>query len=331
MHIAIRELRGLVEKALSKRFDVEAVQLITDAILFGQLSGKTSHGIIRLVTGTKYSILNQIPSAKPEVINKTAISKVIKGNGNPGVLIAALATREVIEIAKGHSVGFVGTVGTTSTSGCLSYFLEKIGREDLIGIVMAQSEPSMVGFNSRERLFGTNPIGFTVPGKTAPFIFDMATSAVSYGELYRALAVNESLPENVAVDALGKATVDPQKAIEGALLPFDRSYKGSALAMVVELLAGAWPGASCVGIGEEYGWGNLFIAFSPSLLEDTTEFKLRITKCIDRIRNATTTNGKKVRIPGETCIAARDQCIRRRKVEVDEVLIKRLKEFISRS
>jgi len=48
----------------------------------------------------------------------------------------------------------------------------------------------------------------------------------------------ESIPEGIAIDSEGKPTTDPAEAIKGAMFPFDRSYKGSGLGMVVEIMAG---------------------------------------------------------------------------------------------
>ncbi len=54
------------------------------------------------------------------------------------------------------------------------------------------------------------------------------------------------LPPGVGLDANGKATTDPGEVLEGVLLPFG-GYKGSALAMMVELL--------CAGlIGEGFSF-----------------------------------------------------------------------------
>ncbi|MGV6848156.1 MAG: Ldh family oxidoreductase, partial [Marinibacterium sp.] len=45
------------------------------------------------------------------------------------------------------------------------------------------------------------------------------------------------LPEGVAIDKDGNPTTDPQAALDGAMLTFG-SYKGSALSIMIELLAG---------------------------------------------------------------------------------------------
>lgn len=43
---------------------------------------------------------------------------------------------------------------------------------------------------------------------------------------------------DVAYDSEGKETTDPAAALAGAIRVFDRSYKGSHIALMVEILAG---------------------------------------------------------------------------------------------
>ena len=86
--------------------------------------------------------------------------------------------------------------------------------------------------------FGTNPISFAWPrpGKM-PVVFDMATAAMAMGEVQIAARENHSVPIGTGLDADGVDTNDPKRIVNGGvLLPFG-GYKGSAIAMMVELLA----------------------------------------------------------------------------------------------
>lgn len=323
MRIKIFELEKLVKNCLRRKYDREDSDLIAEVILFGELSGKTSHGIVRLNTGGS-SAMAQDPAGKPKLIHKSNLSCLIDGNGNPGMLIGQLAAGEVIAIARKSGFGVVGTRNTNSSSGCLSYYLEKIAKENLIGIIMAQSPASIAPYGGIQPLFGTNPISFGIPANPRPLIFDMATSAISFGALLKAKVVGQQLPKNVAVDKNGNPTTDPSKAIEGATLAFDNSYKGSGLAMMVEILAGLWPGADFGGQNEPGGWGNLFMAFSPNLLLDEGEFKEKTRLLIETVRNSKTKHGGKVRISGETTLDTRDKNLRIGEIEVDDKLIEEI-------
>lgn len=242
------------------------------------------------------------------------------------MLVGPMAMTEVIRLAKESGFGIVGTKEGIGSSGCLSYYLEKISKENLITIVMAQSPVSTAPFGGFIPLFGTNPMSFGIPSKPTPLIFDMATSAITVGAMVRARELGIKLSENVSVDKEGNMTTDPVKAIEGATLAFDNSYKGCGLAMMVEILSGLWPGADYSGLNISGGWGNLFMAFSPDLLINIDEFKNKTEQLIKTIRNSKTKDGSKIRIPGENTIKKRDDCLKSGYIEVDEILLNKIKE-----
>nr|WP_242696596.1 Ldh family oxidoreductase [Bordetella bronchiseptica] len=89
-------------------------------------------------------------------------------------------------------------------------------------------------------VYGTNPLAFAAPRKGhSPLVFDLATSAVAFGEIRLAAQHGESLPQGYGLDAQGQPTTSPEAIIAGgSLLPFG-AHKGSALAMMVELLSAA--------------------------------------------------------------------------------------------
>ena len=329
MKMKVTELRELVEKCLRTKYDEEDTRRIADVVMFGQLSGKTSHGLVRLIVGGA-SVMAMKPEGKPEVKKVTKLSSLIEGKENPGMLVGAMAMEEVIRIAKENGFGMVGTKGSRSTSGSLSYYLEKIANEDLIGIVMAQSPVSTPYFGGIEPLFGTNPVGFGIPAESRPLIFDMGTSAISFGAILKAKATGQKLPEGVALDSEGNPTTDPAKAVDGATLPFDGSYKGAGLAMMVEILSGALPGADFSGLNPNGGWGNTFMAFSPALQQDVDDFKAKIKEIVDRVRSSKTKDGCPVRIVGEATIKARDEALNSGEIEVDEELVKAAGNYLER-
>ena len=174
MKIKIKKLRSLAMKAMSKRYDEEYSSRMADLVMFGEMSGRVSHGLVRLLVGA--SILSQNPTGKAEIDKVTKLSSMILGNGNPGMLVGSLACDEVIRIAKENDFGIVGTRGSFCSSGSLTYYLEKIAKENLIGIVMAESSTSTPPFGGIEPLFGTNPIAFGIPNSPRPVIFDMGTN-----------------------------------------------------------------------------------------------------------------------------------------------------------
>jgi LDH2 family malate/lactate/ureidoglycolate dehydrogenase len=323
MTIKLPELRELVHKILLTEYAADHAEMIADVLLFGELSGRPSHGLLRLLR-ENFGVFVEGTVGTPEYIHKTKVSTLIDAKGNAGMLIGPLAMREVIRLGKENGIGIVGTKGSVNTTGAVSYYCEAIAKENLISIIFTHSSLFMAPFTSKKALFGTNPISFGIPAKPLPIIFDMSTAAITFGEVAHHKAAGKPLPPDVAIDSTGEVTSDAAKAMEGALLAFGNSYKGSGLAMMVEILGALWTGANFEGENTQGGWGNLFMAFSPELLSDMESFKEKTAKFIHTLRNAETRDGKPIRIPGENSLLTRDANMEKGEIEIPDKLYKQL-------
>jgi LDH2 family malate/lactate/ureidoglycolate dehydrogenase len=190
----------------------------------------------------------------------------------------------------------------------------------------SRSPASVNGFGSIDPLFGTNPIGFAFPTKNDPLVFDMATSAMTWYGLVLAKARGENISNNVAIDSNGKLTLDPSRAMDGALLPFDGSYKGSGLGLMIEILAGPLVSSAWVDnktFKEE--WGSLFIAIDPNLLLDVNTFKENCSDLIEKIKSSRKNKeAKEIRLPGECSKLEYKKSLSSGFVEVDEAILREL-------
>jgi L-2-hydroxycarboxylate dehydrogenase (NAD+) len=240
--------------------------------------------------------------------------------------VSQKATDVAIEKAKEHGFGIVGVRNTFSSNGAQAFYAEKIANEDLIGIVCSRSPASTTGFDSIDPLWGTNPIGFAFPTENEPFVFDMATSAMTFYGLVLAKARGEKIPDNMAIDTDGNPTNDPERAMDGAILPFDRGYKGAGLGMVVEMLAGPLVNSAWIDnktFSEE--WGSLFIAIDPNLLVDTDVFKKNASDLIAKVKRSRKKEGiKEIRLPGGRATETRKVAELSGETEVEEVILKEL-------
>lgn len=159
-------------------------------------------------------------------------------------------------------------------------------------------------------LMGTNPIAFGWPGPQGrPFLFDFATSAAARGEVELKRRAGEALPAGWAVGPDGLPTTDPAAALAGALLPFG-GHKGSALSLMVELIAGPLIGdltsrqAKAVENGDSGPplGGELFIAIDPAVFGGET-LDQRMNDAEELFALAKAQPG--VRLPSERRYAAR--------------------------
>jgi L-2-hydroxycarboxylate dehydrogenase (NAD+) len=172
--------------------------------------------------------------------------------------------------------------------------------QDLVGLVIANTEPAMAPIGGKEAIIGTNPIAIGIPSNKNYVSVDMATSTSARGKLLEALRKGEMIPENVALDAEGNPTIDPEAALKGSILPFG-AHKGYALAFMIEILAGplvkAAFGKQVTGTAnpkEMCTKGDLLIAINPSMFGDLEDFKEEVDLFVDEVKSS-----ENVFIPGD--------------------------------
>ncbi|MEM9049278.1 MAG: Ldh family oxidoreductase [Pseudomonadota bacterium] len=128
--------------------------------------------------------------------------------------------------------------------GALSIQVEKIAQVGLIGIMMANAPPAIAPWGAHQPVFGTNPIAFAAPRRAAPpLVIDLSLSRVARGKVMHAKKSGSSIPEGWALDAAGQPTTDPEAALAGSMVPIGEA-KGSALALMVEILVASLAGAN---------------------------------------------------------------------------------------
>lgn len=328
MLIKIDELRSKILSTLSPKFPSDQAEKIAEYFLWAEMSGLKTQGILKM-TGTE-PIQNTVPqNTVPQyafrVERDTKLSQLIDGGANPAPVVFSIATEVAIEKARQSGFSIVGVHNTFSSIGALGFYVEMIAKADLIGIAMARSPGSTAPFNSIDPLFGTNPIAISLPTDQEPLLFDMATSAYTWYGLVLAQAKGESIPEGVAIDSAGVVTTDPALAMKGALLPFDKSYKGSGIGMAVEILTGPLLGSAyCDFETFDKEWGSTVIAIDPTLLVDLAKFKISCSDLIRTIKTSRTSDGEPARIPGERAQASYRAALERGAVDIDEAILKEL-------
>ena len=228
---------------LSNDCDDETATILADLIMKAERDGSLSHGLFRLpayVSGLKSGKING--KARPEV--KKISPSVIKVLGNnclaPMVLNKGLP--ELIKTAKENGVAVLA-INNSHHMAAMWPETEAVAEEGLVAFACTSYKPAVAPAGAIKPLFGTNPISFAWPrpGKT-PVVFDMATASMAMGEVQVAKREGHKVPLGTGLTKEGKETTDPGKIADGGvLLPFG-GYKGSGIAMMVELLAGALVG-----------------------------------------------------------------------------------------
>ena len=242
--LKLDEIFDLAKKTLlANECDNETASVLADLVMKAERDGSLSHGLFRLpayVSGLKSGKING--KARPEV--KKISPSVIKVLGNnclaPMVLNKGLP--ELIKTAKENGVAVLA-INNSHHMAAMWPETEAVADEGLVAFACTSYKPMVAPAGAKKALFGTNPISFAWPrpGKT-PVVYDMATAAMAMGEVQVAAREGHKVPIGTGLNKDGKETTDPKEIVKGGvLLPFG-GYKGSAIAMMVELLAGALVG-----------------------------------------------------------------------------------------
>ena len=147
--------------------------------------------------------------------------------------------------------------------------VEALAERGLVAILFANSPAAMAPWGGSRAVFGTNPIAFACPlvGR-APIVVDLSLSKVARGNIVNAKKRGEAIPEGWALDPQGHPTTDASAALDGTMVPLGDA-KGTALALMVELLAAGMTGANFASeatsfldaVGDPPGTGQLILAF----------------------------------------------------------------------
>jgi delta1-piperideine-2-carboxylate reductase len=247
---------------------------IARAMAVTEAAESRSHGIYRLI-GYVGSIRSGRVSASATPRLHRIAGSFLRVDGDNGFAPAAhaMGASALIEAARSNGIAALALTNCYHFSA-LWHDLDPIVDAGLACWAFTLGQCIVAPHGGSRRLMGTNPIAFGWPrdGERS-FIFDFATSAVARGEIELMSRAGKALPQGWGIDSKGEPTLDPNAALAGALLPFG-GYKGSALSMMVELLAGPLIGeptsreAAALDNGDggpPFG-GELLIAMSPKVL-----------------------------------------------------------------
>lgn len=208
-------------------------------------------------------------------------------------------------------------VGVTNVAhfGAAGFYTRHAADQGFLAIAMSSSSPSVVPFGGRTPRIGNSPMSFAAPGIEHPeLVLDMAQSMTSRGRIRLALERGESIPATWAIDADGNPTVDPRVALEGAVLP-SGGHKGSAMSLMVEMLASGLTGAHLsqdihnsgftntsgpVDSAVDVTVGNLYLVIDAGVFGDGDGVRERATRIAEYVRLSPAAPGfDRVRAPGD--------------------------------
>jgi LDH2 family malate/lactate/ureidoglycolate dehydrogenase len=239
--MGIEEVRGLAEAVLKNQgFSQDQIRSLAQVVVAGQRDECHSHGLYRLLDCVNTLTSGKVVAdAQPEVLDQAP--GIVRVDAKGGFSQLAFEAGLPILKEKAEKQG----IAALAINRCVHFSalwveIEAITNLGLVAIACNPSHAWVAPAGGTRPLLGTNPLAFGWPrpdGKP-PFIYDFATSAVARGDIELHRREGKKIPEGWGIDGSGQPSQDPAEVLSnGALLTFG-GHKGSALSIMIELIAG---------------------------------------------------------------------------------------------
>lgn len=275
--LTIQEIHDLAMTCLLRHgADAENAGAVAAILAGAERDGCQSHGLMRLA-GYVAALDSGKVDGHARPTNRRLAPAVVQVDGHGGFAPLALAHGRplLIEAARKNGIAALSLIDIHHFAALWAE-VEPVAEAGLCALACTSYKPAVIPAGGSKALYGTNPIAFGWPRKSAPpMVFDQASSVMARGEVMLAAREGETLQPGVGVDAYGQPTTDPNSVLKGALLAFG-GHKGSSIAMMVELLAGGLIGESfsfeaAVRDNNDGGppqGGEFMLAINPDLFGD---------------------------------------------------------------
>ena len=224
--------------------------------------------------------LNRFPkfvqSVKAGDINRDGVPTLVKalgalerwdGNWAPGILNARFCMDRAITLAEQNGIGCVAVKNTNHWMRGGSYGWQA-AEAGFIGICATNATATTVPWGGTTATLGNNPLVIAVPRQDGHVVLDMAVSQYSWGKVLQYKSYNEELDFFGGYDNDGNLTKDPHAIVDSKRLLPAGLWKGSGLALMLDLLVSALSeGRSVKTLTDENtdaGVSQLFIAIKPN-------------------------------------------------------------------
>ena len=240
VRLTIDEVHSIAMDTLMARgCSRDQARAIADTVTAAERDGAASHGLFRIPFYVRaIEKAGAAPDAVPTVSDLAP--GVVRVDGGMGFAPLALQTGAEPLAERARSQGIAAlALNNVFHIAALWPEVERLTDQGLVAFAFTGAINYVAPAGGTDALYGTNPMAFGWPRADGPpVVFDQASSAAARGEIQLHLRAGKSIPEGWALGPDGQPTTDPETALAGAQLPFG-GHKGAAIALMVELLAGA--------------------------------------------------------------------------------------------
>ena len=308
IRLTLQEAEALCARALeASRTRACNARSTARALVAAEADGQRGHGLTRIPSYAAQSKSGKVDGhAQPELEQVSAA--LIRIDAKSGFAYPAidLACENLPSMAREMGVAAAG-IRHSHHFGQAGAHVERLANDGLVALAFSNTPKAISFWGGRAPMMGTNPIAFAAPRLgSEPLVIDLSLSRVARGKIMAAQRAGESIPDTWALDAEGKATTEPDRAMQGSMLPIGDA-KGAALALMVEILSAALTGSRFgyeassffEGEGEPPNIGHLLVVFDAGIVSGGT-FGERLGAILGKIED---TPG--ARIPGSSRLARR--------------------------
>src|SRR5215510_1044012 len=310
IRVPYQEICDALSRVLSNLgFSPERARLCAQLFADTSRDGVYSHGLDRFprfVRGIREGLVDV--HAAPKLVSSHGALEQWNGNRGVGNLNAWQCMARAIALSRQHGIGCVALANTNHwmRGGTYGWQAAEAG---VLGICWTNTMPNLPPWGAEDARVGNNPLVIAVPRPKGHVILDMAMSQFSYGTLASYRARGESLPVDGGFDSQGRLTRDPG-AIELSARPLPIGYwKGSGLALMLDLMAGLLSGGLfthqvVADPEEETRLSQVFGAFDMSSLQN---YKLAAELADQVIKQFQSSRQSEdhIRYPGERVLETR--------------------------
>jgi LDH2 family malate/lactate/ureidoglycolate dehydrogenase len=283
--------------------------LVAGCLVRADLRGVDTHGLQYLphyLDRVRRGLINPWPELKVEQV--TPMIGKLDGQNGFGFVVGTRAMAAAIDMTREYGLSIIGIRRSTHYGMAANYVLQALDA-GLISLVFSNASPGVPPWGGRKALIGTNPFAAGAPGGLElPFDLDMSPAVAARGKIRRAARRGESIPLGYALDKHGRATTDPNAALDGGVMQPIGGPKGSGISMLMDILGGVITGAGCAGdVGNQFldydrpqNVGHFFLVMKPDLFISKDEYFQRMDKLVQRVHRCPTAEGlTEVIMPGE--------------------------------
>ena len=262
------------EVMMTQGCDADNAAALAQTMMKAERDGSLSHGLFR-IPGYVASLQSGKVKGDAVPVIKRDMASIVAVDGCYGFAPLALERGLPILAKAAQETGIaIMRIFNSFHFAALWPETEYLAEQGLMGLACTSFKAGVAAAGTKEAIFGTNPLSFAWPRKGAhPLVFDMATSTLAKGDVMLAARDGHAVPAGTGLGPDGKPTDDAAEILKGVLLPFG-GYKGSAIALMVELMAGGLTGdyfsyeatKNDNNDGGPSKGGELLIAINPALV-----------------------------------------------------------------